>query len=363
MLRPLLMMVFIGVMAFPCRADHRSGARVIGYYAGNTVPFDSIALSKLTHIIYCFGRLCDDEFCLRSAADTAAIERLVELKAKFPELKVMLSLGGWGGCATCSEVFSKEEGRRDFAKSVRRICDYFKVDGLDLDWEYPVVNGFPGHRRSPKDKENFTCLLEEIRNSCDKDFLLTFAAGGYSGYIDSAIEWKSVVPLVDFINVMSYDLVHGYSKVSGHHTPLYSTARQVESTDHAVDMLLDADVPPEKIVIGAAFYARVFKIEEGFPVDLYQPCVFENTFQFKSQGEFLSAQKGYEFMFDQVAFAPYAVNLSQRLLVTYDDEKSIAEKTRYVSKRKLGGIMFWQLCDDKAKGGLLDVIHQVIMDE
>ncbi|MFM9027686.1 MAG: glycoside hydrolase family 18 protein, partial [Bacteroidota bacterium] len=212
------------LLSIAFNSSAKNGLKVIGYYAGNTVPFDSLELSRLTHIIYCFGKLCDNEFCLRNAADTVAIRELVSLKEKYPELKVMLSLGGWGGCATCSDVFSEEKGRSDFAMSVRTIADYFQVDGLDLDWEYPVVSGFPGHNRSPEDKNNFTALIAELRNSCRNDFLLSFAAGGYSGYIDSAIDWMSVMPMVDFVNVMSYDLVHGYSKVSGHHTPRYSTS-------------------------------------------------------------------------------------------------------------------------------------------
>ena len=135
-------------------------------------------LSKLTHLIYCFGNLVGDEFRLRGPSDSAAVQKLIGLKKSFPHLKVMLSLGGWGGCATCSDVFSRTEGRKRFAESVRATADYFHVDGLDLDWEYPVVQGFPGHPRSPDDKRNFTLLLEEIRRESADDFLLTFASGG-----------------------------------------------------------------------------------------------------------------------------------------------------------------------------------------
>ncbi len=334
--------------------------KVVGYYAGNSVPFDSLELSKLTHLIYCFGNLAGDEFRLRETTDTLAVQKLIGLKKTFPHLKIMVSLGGWGGCATCSEVFSREDGRKRFSASVRAMVDYFHVDGLDLDWEYPVVQGFPGHKRSPDDKQNFTLLLEEIRRESPKDFLLTFASGGYGGYIDSAIDWKSVVPLVDFINIMSYDLVHGYSTVSGHHTPLYSTPKQVESTDHAVEMMAEAGVPKEKIVIGAALYARVFRIQKGNAVDLYQPCIFEYTFPYKESEKFLSVDGGFELRFDTTAKAPYAIHKSKRWLATFDNERSISLKTQYALQVGLGGIMFWQLCDDRIHHGLLDVIHRTV---
>jgi GH18 family chitinase len=58
-------------------------------------------------------------------------------------LKVILSLGGWGGCKTCSEVFSTEEGRKEFAQSAKDLCEKYKTDGIDLDWEYPAIEGYP----------------------------------------------------------------------------------------------------------------------------------------------------------------------------------------------------------------------------
>jgi chitinase len=332
--------------------------RVIGYYAGHTIPIDSFETEKLTHLIYCFGVLDGNRFHLRSAKDSSIIKRMVELKRRQPSLKVMLSLGGWGGCEPCSDVFNTASGREEFARSVKEVTDYFNTDGLDLDWEYPVVKGFPGHAYRPEDKENFTMLVKEIRQACGPEFELSFAAGGFTTYIDSAIEWKQVVQYVDFINVMSYDLVHGYSTTSGHHTPLYSTPQQVESTDHAVQMLLNAGVPSEKVVIGAAFYGRYFKIEEGNPVGLFQPCKFSHAFSFRNAADSLSAANGFSIFWDETAQAPYAINVNRRLLATFDNERSVALKTEYALKNRLGGIMFWQLYDDKFRGGLLDVIYK-----
>jgi len=334
--------------------------RTIGYYAGHTIPIDSFETNKLTHLIYCFGVLKGNRFHLRSSKDSVIIRSMVALKKQQPELKVMLSLGGWGGCETCSDVFNTEVGRKEFAESVREVSDYFQTDGIDLDWEYPVVQGPPGHARRPEDRANFTELVKSIRKVSPPAFEISFAAGGYTGYIDSAIAWNDVVPLVDFINIMSYDLVHGYSTTSGHHTPLYSTPQQTESTDHAVQLLLKKGVPAEKLVIGAAFYGRFFRIAPGVPVGLYQPCKFDHAFSFKYAADSLSSARGFEIFRDSTAMAPYAINTERRLLATYDDEQSVAAKTRYALDRRLGGIMFWQLYDDKFRSGLLDTIYRTI---
>ena len=111
--------------------------------------------------------------------------------------------------------------RQEFAQSVKEVTTYFGTDGIDLDWEYPSIAGFPGHTFKPEDRENFTALLKEIRAVNGEDFEISFAAGGFTDYIQSAVDWTEVVKYTDFINIMTYDLVHGFSTVSGHHTPLY----------------------------------------------------------------------------------------------------------------------------------------------
>jgi len=331
--------------------------RIVGYYAGPSTLVDSFETDKLTHLIFCFGHLEGNKLKIGSAEDSATIKKMVQLKVNHPELKIMLSLGGWSGCKTCSDVFNTEDGREDFVLSVKDISSYFKTDGIDLDWEYPAIKGFPGHMYRPEDKTNFTALLKELRQVNGKNFQISFAAGGFTTYIDSSIEWKEAVKYSSFINVMTYDLVHGYSKVSGHHTPLYSTPQQIESTQHAVQMLLHASVPASQIVIGAAFYGRFFQIDEGKPVDLYQPCHFSHGFSSKFMSDSLSVENGFEIKWDNAAKAPYAINTKRRLLATYDDPQSIALKTQYAVYNKLGGIMFWQLMDDKFHGGLLQVMY------
>ncbi|MBK7691771.1 MAG: glycoside hydrolase family 18 protein [Bacteroidetes bacterium] len=333
---------------------------MVGYYSGVGIPIDSFETDQLTHLIFCFGNLENNRIKIHTAVDSSTIQQMVKRKKTNPSLKVMLSLGGWGGCKTCSDVFNTEEGRKEFAQSVYELSTYFKTDGLDLDWEYPAIKGVPDHTFRQEDRANFTALVKELRQVNGKNFELSFAAGGFTQYINESIDWKSVLKYVNFINIMTYDLVHGYSTTSGHHTPLYSTPMQTESSDNAVKMLLQKGVPANKLVIGAAFYGRFFEITNGYPVDLYQPCKFTHGFSFKHQQDSLSLQNGFEQKWDPIAQAPYAIHPKRRLLASYDNEQSIALKTKYALDHKLGGIMFWQLYDDKLHKGLLNIIHSTI---
>lgn len=351
--------VIINLFSKDLKAQNTSKPNVIAYYSGGRpLVVDSFPIEKLSHLIYSFGHLKGDSLYISKAKDSALIARMVALKTRNKNLKVMIALGGWGGCKNCSEVFSRKEGRKTFAKTTKELLDFFKADGIDLDWEYPAVKGYPGHQYTPEDKHNFTLLVQELRSTLGKKAEISFAAGGTKNCIDSCFEWDKVMPLVNRVNLMSYDLVSGYATVSGHHTPLYSNSQQELSADFGVKALIAAGVPSQKIALGAAFYARIFQNTTDANQGLYQPTKFLRGVSFKNFKTQFTEEKGFKYYWDDVSKAPYYYNASSKQFVTFDDPKSISLKTKYVIDQKLNGIMFWELTDDAYQNGLLDVIGE-----
>lgn len=342
-----------------CRTAYRSAApappemAVIAYYHGGGEP-ERFRVDQLTHIIYSFCHLRGNALAIDDAADTLTLRQLVALKRQHPRLKVLLSLGGWGGCETCSAVFSSSANCQAFAASVKRLLLDFNCDGIDLDWEYPAIEGYPGHPYDPADKQHFTQLVQALRRTLGPRYEISFAAGGFKHFYDASVDWAAVMPLLDRVNVMTYDLVSGFSTRTGHHTPLYSTPGQTVSADYGVRYLDSLGVPRAKIVIGAAFYARSWENVPNVNRGLYQPGKFK---AFISYHQFDEALKGFEFYRDSVAQAPYAYHPALGQFATFDDPQSVAAKTRYVREKGLGGIMFWQLGSDRYSGGLLQAIH------
>jgi chitinase len=328
--------------------------KVVSYYSGPGAVLDSFNVNQMTDIIYCFGRLEGNKFKIRRAADTATIRKMVSLKAKNPDLKVLISLGGWGGCPTCSDVFSSETGRKEFVQSIKEIYNGLGVDGLDLDWEYPGIPGPPGHKYQAADKPHFTQLVKELRK-LGKKYQLTFAAGGSQRYLDSAVEWKKVMKKVDYVNIMSYDLSGGTRAT--HHTALFSAPKQPRSADMVVKALLKMGIPSKKIIIGGAFYGKVFENVESIADGPYNTGNLKNTVNYRAMAATFPAANGWEQHWDDVARAPYLYNPTLKQFFTYDDKRSIAEKTKYAIDNKLGGIMFWQLGGDTYRDGLLDAIN------
>lgn len=329
---------------------------VTAYFYGGPEKVDSLEVEKLTHIIFSFCHLTGNKLTVDDEKGAQAIKKLVAAKARNKSLKVLLSLGGWGGCKTCSDVFSTTEGRKEFSESVLALCKDYGTDGIDLDWEYPAVEGYPGHAYKPEDKPNFTALVKELRNTMGNRYEISFAAGGFQQFLDEAIEWKEVMPLVDRVNLMTYDLVNGNSIVTGHHTPLYSTNQQRESTDNAVQYLIKLGIPANKLVIGSAFYGRMWENVAPTNNGLYQSGKFKKGVNYRNFNKEVSPSTGFKLYWDEVAQAPYAYNASAKLFVTYDDKRSMDLKTTYALDQGLNGIMFWEITNDTNRNGLLHAI-------
>lgn len=353
----LLLTAWLGLTSAIGLAQTRSDFSVIAYYTGDSETIDRYEVSKLTHIIFSFGHLKEGRFHIDNARDSATIKHLVSLKKQHPRLKIMLSLGGWGGCEPCSDAFSTAEGRAQFAQSFKVANDYFGTDGLDLDWEYPAIEGHPGHPYKPEDRPNFTALVVELRRVLGDQQELSFAAGGFQHFLDESVDWPKIMPLLDRVNIMSYDLVNGYATVTGHHTPLYSVRPGEESTDRAVQYLLNLGVPAKKLVIGAAFYTRIWKNVAATDDGRYQAGEHTRGYPFKQYETQLTPEKGWQYHYDEKAQAPYWYNVREKLYATGDDSRSVQAKTRYAHDNGLGGIMFWELTLDKKRDGLLDTIN------
>jgi chitinase len=355
----LSIFLFLGGPGVTGQTAAASEFEVIAYYSGNGENMEAYSIGKLTQIIFSFLHLKNDTLHFASSEKMEALRKVVSLKKKYPKLKVLVALGGWGGCATCSEVFSKPEGRKNFAQSAARVIKDYEVDGIDLDWEYPAIQGPPGHAYKAEDKDNFTDLIIKIRKAIGPNSELSFAAGGFTQYLEESVDWKAVMPHLNRVNLMTYDLVGGYSTQTGHHTALYSSAGQKESTDNCVQWLLKNDIPAEKLIIGAAFYARIWENVSNVDWGLYKKGTFKQSLGYKNFDQ-LEPDSGWVHHWDENVYAPYAYHKTKNLFATYDNGMSLFEKVNYARQHKLGGIMFWELLSDKPGDGLLDVLADAV---
>ena len=349
----ILLLLFI----LSCSNNTEIKPQVIAYYAGDEKSIDEFNLDGVDQIIYSFLHLKGNKLAIDNKTDSLTLINVVNQKNKYPKLKVLVSLGGWGGCETCSDVFSSKEARTEFAISTADIIESFNADGIDLDWEYPGISGFPGHSYKPEDRENFTELLIQLRRYMKKEDILSFAAGASNRFFKNSIEWDKVMPLINNVNLMTYDFYGSGSTKTGHHTALSSSEFQDRSAKSSIEALINLGVNPKQIFIGGAFYIKTFKNVENINNGLNQNTEWNKSY---NQINFEDVRSNFSFYWDSLANSPYAYDSINKIFATFDDHKSIKLKSKYALEKKLGGIMFWQLMNDKKQNGLLKTMVNTI---
>jgi len=358
--------------------------KVIGYVAGwSGLDFSTIRAEKLTHINYAFANCVNGEVRFGRAEEsiddaTLNVQDLVnlqKLKGINPDLKILISIGGWTWSKNFSDAALTGESREIFASSAVAFLKEHNLDGLDIDWEYPGQIGDMNVFR-PEDKENFTLMLKRVREHLDaqseKDgrkgankYLLTIATGANQAYIDNT-DLGEAHKYLDFINIMTYDYHSGLDSLTGHHANLFQSEMS-GTTNHssvmAVKRHIEAGIPAEKIVLGVPFYGRMWSGVSDDNNGLYQEAKSVGSIvPFRKIISDFTQENGFTKYLDEAAGAPYLFNSDIKIFVSYEDQTSLARKLDYLKENNLGGVMFWEYSDDY-NGELLNTIHEGLRKE
>ena len=301
-------------------------------------------------------------------------EQYAKLHKKYPDVKIMLSIGGWSGCGFFSEMAYTEEGRKSFVQScIDTMNEYPWLAGIDIDWEYPG-NNVEGEDRWPagegdegcplfgtplEDMLNFNYLLRDMREGFDAAFpdehkILTSCCSASTGWTLPAQDWKTASKYLDTVNVMSYDMWGGWEETSGHHTSVYWAKS-------AVAYLRVKGVPKEKINIGVAYYTHTFTADDptmagtpGAPSEedygLSEELTFKDCLRFEKEAV-AEGTPGWHGGYDEKDEAAYLYNDDPNSeyygkFVSYDNERSVSKKIDFVKDQDLAGVIVWEINQD-----------------
>lgn len=391
--------------------------KVIGYFpewahaqeAHDNYTADRIPWGKVTHINYAFAVVNKNTNKIDFGDKQAAIEKefpgqtsefkykghfnvLSSYKKKYPNVKTLISVGGWAGSSGFYTMSQTAEGREIFANSCVDFIRTYGFDGVDIDYEYPTATKEAGNpidfsvaesKRSVLYKD-YCELMKVLREKIDiaskadnKQYLLT-AALPASSWVLGGMGLSEAAKYLDYANIMAYDLHGSWNGHVGPQAALYPDSRDTETKEFAMPVLnidwayryFSGILPPEKINIGIPYYTRGWKdVRKGSePGGLWGSAAKEgggatgedNIWHDKDANgneepagsnplwhvKNLLENKDYQYFFDDVTKTPYVWNEKKKVFLTYEDEKSIQAKLDYVIKNKLGGVMIWELDGD-----------------
>lgn len=341
------------------KANSSTSYQLMAYILGDhKITTKSSDATHLTHINYAFANVkSNGKVVLEQKYDSTNLARLTSLKKYNPNLRILLSIGGWVWSDHFSDAALTKESRNRFARSAVKLLNKYQFDGLDIDWEYPGQEGQDNVFR-PEDKHNFTLLLKTVRRHLDQQsenddrrnhYLLTIAAGSDDSYLNNT-NLGEAHQYLDFVNLMTYDFHGSWTEHTGHHSNLYlpSDMQQDESSAHAsVERFAVAGVPSQKIVLGVPFYGRGWGGVENKNNGQYQMYSESlDGFSYDTLARHFIDQNGFIRQWDKSAKAPYLWHPDSTIFISYEDEQSLQHKAAYVKENKLGGMMYWEHTHD-----------------
>jgi GH18 family chitinase len=228
---------------------------LIGYVQDYRNP-QLVDYAKLTHIIFSFAHptmegniLLNGEMALKNLRATVAT-------ASKYHTKVMLAVGGWyniqGGESYkyFKSAIATPTSRMNLVNHLNSLVDREKLDGIDLDFEYP---------RSTVEAKNLTALARELSGKLHpKGKELSIAVyskiNSVTGTVVSSVIYEpSMFQYADHVNIMAYDGQWDSGYNAANLSPYPFTENVV---NYWSNLFKTHNLPRQKLVLGVPFYAQ-----------------------------------------------------------------------------------------------------------
>ena len=302
-----------------------------------------IPYRKLTHIAHAF-LLLDPKGDGSLSVDPGLIQPDLISRAHAAGVKVLISIGGAETAqgVAFAAVARDPDRRAAFVRNVRRFVEEHGYDGVDVDWEVP---------NAPDDTEPCVQLVRTLRAELPAPgFLLSMAIPSNPPGWGTGFDVPALAPMLDFVNVMTYDMHGPWSDHAGHNSPMLQSGDdpgREGSLASSADLFANTyGVPPEKINLGTAFYGYEFPGATA----LWGRCECRQGTRQVDYGTYVKQRVdklGWKSYVDESAGAPYLLSQNGAGFVSYDDAKSTARKVKYaLGTRGFGGVFMWQLAAD-----------------
>ncbi|KAI9326118.1 glycoside hydrolase superfamily [Obelidium mucronatum] len=376
---------------------------IIGYwttwsaYSRKQNSIDKIDLSGFSAINYAFmntdanGNIVTfDSFADQNWMGVFNAQRL-----KYPNLRTIVSIGGWSGSRTFSTIAKSASLTQTFAKNVHTFLDANGFDGVDLDWEYPGGGGIDCNAVDPNDAANFVGLLSALRTELGPTRSISIAVSAEVSHYtvkSTGVNYiKDYMKYINYAQVMTYDFYGSWVPYSDFNSPLNSPG---PNDPQEPAQWINAGASPSQLTNGLGFYGRSWSVQSKTNNGLYQLCtgsvnnascpgivgdyldaaqwcdpckvcynsgvwMYNNIRgQANSNGQQsaaplaggpTSASNGWSRQYFNFAESPTLYSPSYNAkssFISYDDPQSLKVKAAWAKSQGLGGTMIWELSQD-----------------
>lgn len=314
---------------------------------------------------------------------------LQTMKKQYPDVDLLISVGGWAGSRGFYTMLDTDAGINTFADSCVDFIRTYGFDGVDIDFEYPSSTSQSGNPddfdlsepRRAKLNERYNLLMKTLREKLDaaskadgENYLLT-AAVTASSWVLGGVSSNEYAENLDFLSVMSYDFHGGWNEFVENLANIYPDPADKETTAMLMPVLnMDwayryyrGVLPSEKILMGIPYYTRGWENVQGGTNGLHGTSKTPASGKYNIWGDDLDGDgvlepaganplwHGLNLMdqdpnvkeyWDDIGKVPHLWNDKDKTFLSFENEKSIDERVKYIEDKNLGGALIWVMNGD-----------------
>jgi chitinase len=242
-----------------------------------------------------------------------------------------------------SAIASSSSRINTFADNIVAMINQYGFDGVDIDWETPTSLEAP----------RFTLMMQVIYTKVKENnpnHLVTAAiAGGM--WQPPRYDLENSHQYLDYINMMTYGMVsnNGYyqnalSRSTIYDNPTNSVGKTLTSCsiEESVAIYNSYGIPNSKIIVGVAFYGIKQTRTFNQTTQTWSDWVNAGSVSYTSLINNYLNNSSYKYYYDTFAKVPYILKTDGTLFISYDNPRSIADKSEYIIENGLAGMMYWE---------------------
>ncbi|GAA6026095.1 hypothetical protein JCM11491_003278 [Sporobolomyces phaffii] len=351
-----------------------------GFYPSYSLAPADVNYAPYTHLNYFVFTTTPSAAAVSQAGiDDSTIVDFVS-RAKAAGVTAGFTVGGWTGSQYFSSNVATAQNRTMFAKTLLAVVTRYGFDGgISIDWEYPGVQGQGDNIVSPNDASNFLLFLQTLRNLAGPDVRLQIDVP-MTGIVGSngapLSDMSGFAAVLDYVNIMTYDVTGPWSGFTGPNSPLYSTCQppgnKISIAD-AVTTYVKAGFQQNHITIGSPFYSYSFYVKAPLVSTTCSDGSKSTLTQFPSTGStcgnylgsgpqykynelvdkgWFKSQSGFRRIRDATSQTVVLYNPQTSVFIPTEDPVTVWAKARYAFQRRLAGVTVFDISGDDSDGTL-----------
>ena len=263
-------------------------------------------------------------------------------KADETDTKMLVSIKNFDNEDIDTLISSASSTNRAITQ-ISQLIDDYKLDGINIDFEYFTDSDFPTAKHMNIFLEKLTTELREKH----PNIIISYDVNATALYADNAYDMVRIGELVDQVIIMGYDYHRQSSTVAGAVAPLVAGGDK-PSVSKSINSL-KGRVPYEKVILAIPLYGYEWQTytKEGGSYTIPGSGALAS---YKRVRDLIDSRDDVSISYDKDSMSPRLVYTQSGAIkqIYYEDEKSIQSKLNLVHEKNIAGIALWALGYDGA---------------